>query len=358
MNATYSLKPLGQLGDLESKAILKAAAKAQYALGKLEGLTNSLPNPQILLATLSLREAQESSAIENIITTQDDLYQSNYKVKEFATAGAKEVHSYAAALLDGYNIIKRTGLLTNNTLVKLQAHIEGNNAGFRKQAGTALVNEATQEVVYTPPQTHDEVVRLMADLEAFINDDTLSDYDDLVKMTLIHHRFESIHPFYDGNGRTGRILNILYLSKQGLLDAPILYLSSYLNRNKGMYYKLLQQVRNTNEWEAWILFMLEGIRVTSLETLDNVNALLNLMDNHKQIIRNKLPKIYSYELVLHLFTHPYTKVDIFSESFELHRNTARRHLNQLEELGVLTKVTIGNEHFYVNSDLFNLLGNR
>jgi Fic family protein len=198
----------------------------------------------------------------------------------------------------------------------------------------------------------------MAELEAFINDNTLSDYDDLVKMTLIHHRFESIHPFYDGNGRTGRILNILYLSKQGLLDAPILYLSSYLNRNKGMYYKLLQQVRNTNEWEAWILFMLEGIRVTSLETLDNVSALLNLMDNHKQIIRNKLPKIYSYELVLHLFTHPYTKVDIFSESFELHRNTARRHLNQLEELGVLTKVTISNEHFYVNSDLFNLLGNR
>ena len=355
MNTTYSLKPLEQLGDLENKTILKAAVKAHYALGKLEGLTNSLPNAEILLATLSLQEAQESSAIENIITTQDDLYLSNYKI---VSAEAKEVHSYAEALLDGYKTIKKTGLLTNNTLVKLQGYIEGNDAGFRKQAGTALVNEATQEVVHTPPQTYDEVVRLMADLEAFINDDTLSDYDDLVKMTLIHHRFESIHPFYDGNGRTGRILNILYLSKQGLLNAPILCLSSYLNRNKGMYYKQLQQVSETNKWDDWILFMLEGIRVTSLETLENVRDLLNLIDNHKQRIRNELHKIYSDELVLHLFTHPYTKVDIFSESFSLHRNTARRHLNQLTELGVLTKVIVSNEHFYVNSDLLNLLENR
>ena len=192
-----------------------------------------------MIGTLSLQEAKESSAIENIITTHDDLYRSDYESKSFVSHSAKEVHNYAQALNRGYGIVKEMGLITNNTLLTIQQILEENDAGFRTQAGTQLKNDQTGEVIYTPPQDRDEIIRLMSDLERFINEDESSSYDDLVKMALIHHQFESIHPFYDGNGRTGRILNILYLVKQGLLDTPILYLSRYINQNKQQYYSLL-----------------------------------------------------------------------------------------------------------------------
>ena len=355
MNCHYNFIPLDQLGDVESKAVLKATAKAHQALGELKGLAVTMPNQYLLLATLSLQEAKESSEIENIITTQDDLYRSNYKSQQFITSSAKEVHNYAKALEIGFNTINETGLLTNNTLIEIQRIIENNNAGFRKQGGTQLINQQNDQVVYTPPQTAQHIIDLMSDLEKFINDDELSDYDDLVKMALIHHQFESIHPFYDGNGRTGRILNILYLSKQNLLGAPILYLSRYLNRNKVEYYQLLQQVRDNSHWEPWLLFMLKALQLTSQDTLKTIKGLIALMQRYKQIIKDKLPKIYSHELINNLFMHPYTKVEFVTHDLGVHRNTASKYLHQLVNIGLLSKHKLGKDNYYLNRELYNLL---
>jgi Fic family protein len=355
VNCNYSFTPLEQLGDIESKTVLKATAKAHQALGELKGLAVTMPNQYLLLATLSLQEAKESSEIENIITTQDDLYRSHYATQQFISASAKEVHNYAKALETGFNTITNTGLLTNNTIIEIQRIIESNDAGFRSQGGTRLVNEQSSQIVYTPPQTAQQIIDLMRDLERFINDDELSDYDDLVKMALIHHQFESIHPFYDGNGRTGRILNILYLSKQSLLGAPILYLSRYLNQNKAQYYQLLQAVRDNDDWEPWLLFMLKAIQVTSQDTLQTIKGLIALMQTYKQTIKAKLPKIYSHELINNLFTHPYTKVDFLTSELGIHRNTASKYLNQLVGIGLLSKHKLGKDNYYLNSELYDLL---
>ncbi|MFT6895888.1 MAG: Fic family protein [Paraglaciecola sp.] len=355
LKCTYQFTPLDQLADLESVAILKAVTKAHIPLAVLQGLVTSLPNPNLLIATLALQEAKDSSAIENIITTHDDLYRSNYKTQQFTSAGAKEVHSYAEALLSGLKIVTRTDLLTNSTIITIQKAIEHNDAGFRKQGGTELKNAQTGEVVYTPPQLASEILELMSELEAFVNNNDLSDYDELIKMALIHHQFESIHPFYDGNGRTGRILNILYLNKQGLLDIPVLYLSKFLNKNKAEYYKLLQQVRDTGSWEPWVLFILKAVQVTSEDTLQTIRALLVLMERQSVHIKEKLPKIYSYELITNLFEHPYTKVDFLSAATGVHNNTARNHLKLLADIGVVNKLVIGKEHYYVNTELFELL---
>jgi Fic family protein len=357
LNCNYNFTALEQLGDIESKAVLKASAKAHQALGELKGLAETMPNQYLLLATLSLQEAKESSEIENIITTQDDLYRSHYQSQQFLSTSAKEVHNYAKALETGFNIINETGLLTNNTIIEIQRIIENNNAGFRTQGGTQLINQQNAEVVYTPPQTAQHIIDLMSDLEKFINDDALSDYDDLVKMALIHHQFESIHPFYDGNGRTGRILNILFLSKQKLLGVPILYLSRYLNQNKAEYYQLLHAVGENNEWEAWLLFMLKALQVTSQDTLKTIKGLITLMQSTKQIIKNKLPKIYSHELINNLFTHPYTKVEFLIQDLKIHRNTASKYLNQLVVIGVLSKHKLGKDNYYLNRELYELLSN-
>ncbi|WP_232787734.1 Fic family protein [Paraglaciecola sp. MB-3u-78] len=355
MNCDYNFMPLEQLGDIESKAVLKATAKAHQALGELKGLAVTMPNQYLLLATLSLQEAKESSEIENIITTQDDLYRSNYQSQQFLSTSAKEVHNYAQALETGYNTIIKTGLLTNNTIIDIQRIIENNDAGFRTQGGTQLVNQQNAQVVYTPPQTGQHIIELMGDLENFINNDELCDYDELVKMALIHHQFESIHPFYDGNGRTGRIINILYLSKQKLLGAPILYLSRYLNKNKAQYYQLLQGVRDNNDWQAWLLFMLKALQVTSQDTLKTIKGLIALMQSTKQTIKAQLPKMYSHELINNLFIHPYTKVEFITQDLNIHRNTASKYLNQLVDIGVLTKHKLGKDNYYLNTQLYALL---
>tara|TARA_R110000868_G_C10865649_1_gene761862 strand:+ start:258 stop:1331 length:1074 start_codon:yes stop_codon:yes gene_type:complete len=355
LKCTYQFRSLDQLVDLETVAILKAVTKAHIPLAVLQGLVTSLPNPNLLIATLALQEAKDSSAIENIITTHDDLYRSNYATQQFTSTGAKEVHRYADALLSGLKVVTRTGLLTNSTIIAIQKAIEHNDAGFRKQGGTQLKNAQTGEVVYTPPQLASDILDLMSELEAFVNNNELSDYDDLIKMALIHHQFESIHPFYDGNGRTGRILNILYLNKQGLLDTPVLYLSKFFNKNKAEYYQLLQQVRDTGNWEPWIIFILKAVQVTSEDTLQTIRALLTLMEKQSTHIKEKLPKIYSYELITNLFEHPYTKVDFLSAATGVHNNTARNHLKLLAEIGVVNKLEIGKEHYFVNTELFALL---
>ena len=221
--------------DLETKAVLKKAAEAHRYLAELKGVATSIPNQQILTDTLSLQEARESSAIENIISTFDDVYQSNYQSKSFASPAAKEVHAYSKALKKGFELVQKHGLLTNNIILKIQEEIEHNKAGFRKLPGTKLLNQATGELVYQPPQDYGTIVMLMSNLEAYMNHDEMSDADPLIKMAVIHHQFETIHPFYDGNGRTGRIINILYLIKNDLLSLPVLYLSRYIIKHKAEY---------------------------------------------------------------------------------------------------------------------------
>ncbi len=352
----YNIPLLPLALDLESKAILKKAAAARSALAEMKGAALSIPNQSILISTLSLQEAKDSSAIENIITTHDELYQGDYLKKQFKSIASKEVHNYAEALRWGFETVKQIGFLSNNHIIQMQATLEENDAGFRKVPGTELKNEQTGEVVYTPPQTFDEVVAHMTNLEQFINNDELCDWDPLVKMAVIHHQFESIHPFYDGNGRTGRIINILYLVKEGLLNLPILYLSRYINQNKVDYYRLLQKVRTENAWEEWVLYILEGVEQTSLQTIEIINGIKNLMLKHKRKIRENT-KLYSQDLINNLFKHPYTKIDFVMSDLDVTRLTATKYLDELDQVGIVHKVKLGRDNYYINTDLYDLLSN-
>lgn len=343
--------------DLETKAIMKKTAAARSALAEMKGAALSIPNESILISTLSLQEAKDSSAIENIITTHDELFQSDFMTQNFKTLASKEVHNYAEALRWGFETVRKQGFLSNNHIINMQGAIEENRAGFRKVPGTELKNEQTGEVVYTPPQTHDEVVSLMTNLEEFINVSELIDWDPLVKMAVIHHQFESIHPFYDGNGRTGRIINILYLVKEGLLNLPILYLSRYINQNKSDYYRLLQKVRTENAWEAWVLYILEGVEQTSLQTIKLIDGIKAIMQKHKHKLRRDLPKIYSQDLLNNLFRHPYTKIEFVMADLAVSRPTATRYLDELTAINIVHKHKLGKDNYYVNHELYELLAN-
>lgn len=355
LTARHTLPLLPELGDIETKPVLKKLARAHQALAELKGVAASMPNQSILVNTLSLQEAKDSSEIENIITTHDDLYRSDSASRLFVTPAAKEVLNYKDALSTGFERVRDTGLLTCNSILDIQAGIEGNNAGFRKLPGTALKNDATGEIVYTPPQHPDDIVALMQNLENFINNPDLSDWDPLTKMAVIHHQFESIHPFYDGNGRTGRVINILYLVQQNLLDIPILYLSRYINQYKPDYYRLLQDVRETKNWEGWLLFMLEGVAQTAAQTTTLVVGIKALMQDVKQHLRAELPNIYSQDLVNNLFRHPYTKIDFVADELQVTRKTASKRLEGLVALGILTKLKMGKDNYYLNHRLYALL---
>lgn len=343
--------------NIETKAVLKKTAAARSALAEMKGVASSIPNENILISTLALQEAKDSSAIENIITTYDELYQSDFSSDDFRSLSTKEVYNYVQALRTGFEVVKQNGFISNNQILNIQAIIEENSAGFRKLPGTALKNEQTGEVVYTPPQHPEEIQELMNDLEQFINDDNLSDWDPLVKMAVIHHQFESIHPFYDGNGRTGRIINILFLVKEGLLNIPILYLSRFINQNKSEYYKLLQKVRSENSWEEWILFILEGVEQTSLQAIRVIEGIKELMLGHKLKIRSELPKLYSQDLLNNIFRHPYTKIEFVMEELDVSRITATRYLEQLTSIGILHKEKLWKDNYYINKSLFDFLSN-
>ena len=341
--------------DLESKAVLKALTRARAALAELKGVASSIPNEQILIDTLSLQEAKDSSAIENIVTTHDELYKSSQLEFKFSSAQAKEVHAYAEALKYAFKEVKANGFIRINLIKEVQAIIEANNAGIRKLPGTELKNDLTGEVVYRPPQDHNEVLRLLDNLELFINEPSQYEVDPLVKMSIIHHQFESIHPFYDGNGRTGRILNILFLIKEGFLGLPILYLSKFIIRYRADYYRLLQEVRETSNWEPWILYMLKAVEQTSLETIETVKSIKTLMMAYKKRIRAEEPKIYSQDLINSLFKHPYTKISFLMNDLRVVRQTATKYLEQLTEMGLLHKVKQGRSSYYINKPLYEIL---
>jgi len=307
--------------DLETKSILKQLPAAHAALAELKGIVQSIPNQIILLNALGIQEAKDSSSIENIITTHDDLYKANLDFEVNISPNVKEVQNYVAAMKRGFELVESQGLLTNQTLLKIQETLEGNNAGFRKLPGTALKNAQTGAVIYLPPQDPAEIQELMTNLEQFVNDPELSDYDPLVKMAIIHYQFESIHPFYDGNGRTGRILNILYLILTGLQKLPILYLSNHIIQHKSDYYRLLQGVREKGDWESWISYMIRGVENTAKETIQLIEALKILMAEMKTLLQNNY-KFYSQELLNNLFAHPYTKIEFLVRDLGVSRITA------------------------------------
>ena len=349
----YNIALLPPQFDLESKAILKKAASAHRYLAELKGVATSIPNESILISTLVLQEARDSSAIENIITTEDELFRAEL-FEEFVGPAQKEVQNYAKALRFGFEKIRTQGLLTQNLILDIQQHLEENRAGFRKLPGTTLKNQQTGDVVYTPPQDYDAIVSLMDNLEKIINDDDSWPLDYLIKMAVLHFQFESIHPFYDGNGRTGRIINILYLVNKGLLDLPILYLSRYIIRHKSDYYRLLQAVRDQNAWEPWVLYMLEGVEQTARGTIQTIEHIRRLMLSYKHQIRKQFPKIYSQDLLNNLFRHPYTKIEFVMHDLHVSRPTATQYLDKLSEAGFLDKMKKGRSNYYVNAPLLNV----
>ena len=354
---SYQIPDLPLGFEVETKAVLKQSIEANRRLAELKGVVKTMPNASILINTLVLQEAKDSSAIESIITTHDELYKAELFVQQLSSASAKEVQTYAEALKQGFERVSKRHLLTNNSIIEIYRNVKLNNAGFRNTPGTTLKNERTQEIVYEPPQTLDLIQDYMSNLEKFINDNTVSDLDPLVKMAIIHHQFESIHPFSDGNGRTGRIINILYLVQQELLDLPVLYLSRYIIKNKTKYYELLQKVRDRQAWEDWILFMLKGVEITALETIALVEGVKKLMTEFKNDIRTNLGKIYSQDLLNNLFRHPYTRIEFVMKELNVSRPTASSYLGQLETHGLVTKLKLGRENFYLNNKLFDLLIN-
>lgn len=343
--------------DFETKKVLKSLPAAHAALAELKGIASTIPDQSILINTLGLQEAKDSSAIENIITTHDDLYKSELNLDGFKSLQAKEVQNYITALKKGFELISKNGILTKRIILQIQEVLEDNSAGFRKLPGTSLKNSVTGEIIYTPPQDSEVILRLMSNLERYINDSQIQECDPLIKMAIIHFQFESIHPFYDGNGRTGRIINILYLILEKLQTVPILYLSNYIIKNKSDYYHHLQKVRDENLWEEWILFMIKGIEETAKATVELIIEIRSLMLDYKHRLRDNY-KFYSQELLNNLFKHPYTKIEFVINDLGISRLTAANYLNKLSDDGMLIKKKLGTGNYYINQELYDLLTKR
>lgn len=357
---SYNIPFLPLPFDLETKDVLRQANKANRKLAELKGVAQTIPNERILISSLTLQEAKDSSAVENIVTTQDDLYRAGLDSGlTMVGAATKEVLFYREAINEGFKLVRNKNILTLNDIKRIQMVLEQNSAGFRTTPGTQLKRSSDGAVIYTPPQEGQRIVELMSNLEQFINDDELCPIDPLVKMAVIHHQFESIHPFYDGNGRTGRIVNILYLVTSGLLDLPILYLSRYITHNKAEYYERIQAIRNTTgdnsaQWEAWVLYMLRGVEQTAEETISLVKNIGKLMTEYKNIIRPAFGGKYSHELLNGLFYHPYTKIGHLEANMQVSRQTAAKYLDKLASLGLLQKERMGKENYYINTQLMKL----
>ena len=353
MEPNNNLKKLPPQKEIESIKILKQLNKSSRALAELKAYSELIPNKEMLISSLTLQEAKASSEIENIITTNDSLYKAMAVEEKTIDPSTKEVLNYKEALWKGVALIKEKEFITTNLIVEIQETLEKNSGGIRKVPGTALKNAATGEVIYTPPTSEALIRDLLKNLEDYYNIE--DDIDPLIKLAVAHYQFEAIHPFYDGNGRTGRIVNILYLLKEGLLDSPILYLSSYIIKNKGEYYRLIGEVTSNENWEEWILYMLKAVEVTSKETLELAKNIKELLDVTIAEVKEKLPKIYKKELIEFIFTETYTKgTHLVNQGFAT-RKTMTKYLRVLEEIGILKSEKIGKETIYINIHLYNLL---
>ena len=352
-------KPYNELALLPPKLAMSSkiyskTISANRALAELKGMAGQIPNQVIILNSLLLREAKDSSEIENIVTTQDELYKAFSIDSPGLNPAVKEVLNYKEALWLGYELIQKKKLITTGEILKIQECLMGNNAGIRKQPGTALKNAKTGEVIYTPPFGKDVIEDKLKNLEEYINSN-LDDVDPLIKMGIIHYQFESIHPFYDGNGRTGRILNVLYLINEGLLELPILYLSSFIIQNKKQYYQGLDDVRQKSEWEEWIIYMLDSVEYSATDTIKTIRGIKSLLDDTIEKVKSELPKIYSKELVEVLFHQPYTRISALEEQLGITRFTASKYLKDLEVIGIVKGEKVGRDMLYININLFELL---
>lgn len=339
---------------METPRVLRALSRAHRPLGELKGLVQSIPNPSILISTLGLQEAKDSSEVENIVTTHDDLFQAPSDLRGL-TGARKEVVRYTDGLNLGHRAVRETGLLTCRTIIDIHSALSGADIGFRRAPGTTLKEDATGEVIHVPPQHPDTVLDLMSNLERFINQPEPDELDPLTRMAIAHHQFETIHPFPDGNGRTGRIINVLMLVQAGLLDLPVLYLSRYITSTKSDYYALLQQVRDDGDWEPWLLYVLDGIAQTARHAVGFVSDIRDLMRETKQHIRTERPKIYSQDLLNNIFRHPYTRIGFVETDLKCSPVTASKYLETLEELGVLRSFKVGRDKYFVNERLVRLL---
>jgi Fic family protein len=348
-----AVSPLQALSPsrFETAQILKGLAAASRQLAELKGIAASIPHQGILINTLGLQEAKDSSAIENIVTTHDELF-SETTFPESTLPAAKEVARYRDALRVGVGLVTSSGLLTMAHILDVQTELECNKAGFRRLPGTAL-KDGGGATIFVPPSP-EQLPGLMGDLDRFINDSGQFGADPLIKMALIHHQFETIHPFYDGNGRTGRIVNVLYMVKEGLLEIPILYLSRHIVRTKAEYYRLLQAVRDDDAWEDWVAYMLAAVEQTAKEGIETIQAIKSLLLETKHGIRDRF-RFYSQDLINNLFNHPYTKIEFVQEDLKVSRLTATKYLDALAEGGFLVKQKRGRTNYYINAPLVRIL---
>jgi cell filamentation protein, protein adenylyltransferase len=357
-NTPYNDLPLlPPAAAIETPEILKYLTKVSRHLGELNGLCASLSEPAILINTIALQESKDSSAIENIVTTQDELYQATME-SEPATHSAKEVLSYRSALYTGWDSMQaRHNILSINTMAEIVQAIKQNNSAIRNTPGTALKNAVTGDVIYTPPEGEEIIREKLSNLERFINDDEYSSFDPLVKMAIIHYQFEAIHPFIDGNGRTGRILNGLYLVQQGLLPQPVLYMSSYIVKNKTLYYQLLKGVTENNNWHDWIMYNLTAIMETSQITTSKIRMVLELKASLEKALKETLGSSYNYDLLRLMFEHPYLKIEILEKRGLAHRQTASAWLKKLVDNKVMTVQKKGKTMYFINYRLMDILVN-
>lgn len=338
--------------DLNRIEILKQLNVANHHIGELKGILKLLPNPGIVLSLINLSESKDSSAIENIITTYDEIFK-EIVTKTPAGGKPKEVINYKHAIDCGLELLRKNGFISTNMLVEIQNVIEPNKGGIRKLPGTVIINDITNEIVHTPPQSEIEIRELMHNLELFINQN--DDYDPLIQMALIHYQFESIHPFYDGNGRIGRILNILYLVLKEKISEPVLYLSKYIMEHKDSYYNLLKKCHENIENVAdFVTYILNGITETAQNTIDLIVKINQSIEVTKELMKERLPKIYSSEIVEHLYSHMYTKNEFFRTNLNISRATATKYLKLLEKKGFVISESLGKEVIYKNVQLINL----
>ena len=337
--------------DLESKTILKRCIAARAALAELKQAAELIPNQAMLINTIPLLEAKDSSEIENIVTTTDKLFQHS-QTESQADSATKEALRYRTALSQGFHALTDKPLCTS-TAVEICRTLKGVNMDIRRTPGTQLINDRTGEIIYTPPEGEATLRDLLANWERFLHNET--ELDPLIRMAVGHYQFEAIHPFIDGNGRTGRVINILYLIQENLLTLPILYLSRHIIAHKADYYRLLLDVTRHQAWEAWVIFMLDAVAETASWTTAKINTIRKLSDHTSQYVRERLPKIYSRELVDVIFEQPYCRIANLVEKDLAQRQAASRYLKDLAAIGVLHEMTAGKEKLFIHPKLLQLL---
>ena len=337
---------------IETTAILKRCINARVSLAELKQAAELIPTSAVLVNALPLLEAQASSEIENIVTTTDKLFEFADIAEDRADAATKEALRYRTALYEGTKMVQR-GMLTTDMAIQICSTVKGMELDIRSESGTTLTSRLSGEVIYTPPAGQKLLIQKLDNWADFMQGN--SEFDPLVRMAVQHYQFEAIHPFADGNGRTGRILNILFLVQQGLLDSPILYLSRYIIQNKAAYYRLLKNVTLEQDWAAWILFVLDGVEETCTWTTDKIKSIRELMEHTGQYVQSSLPKIYSWELVELLFRQPYCRIGNLVDAGIAKRQTASVYLKQLCEIGILREVKSGRENIFVHPKYIELL---